>query len=134
MAAMEIRWQNRFITALEHDKNTQREFFIKQIEYLNRSIALGMANSSNLIKALDDVIQRPAVDPSISSAIERISLCLRENSYLNEKQIKEDLDTIARKNPSILREIYHICANTATGAAGNLIANWVQPFLNVLPH
>jgi CRP-like cAMP-binding protein len=78
MAAMEIRWQNRFITALEHDKNTQREFFIKQIEYLNQSVALGMANSSNLIKALDDVIQRPAVDPSISSAIERISLCLRE--------------------------------------------------------
>jgi hypothetical protein len=133
MAAMEIRWQNKFITSLEHDKISQRDFFMNQIEQLNRSLSAGMANSSRLIQALEEVIRRPAIDPSIQSAIERIVTNLREQQIPDETQTREELNIIARKDPHILRDLYELCANTATGAAGNLLASWISPLLYLLP-
>ena len=133
MAAMEIRWQNRFITALEHDKASQRDFFVKQIEQLNRSVALGITNSTKLISALERIIKRPMIDPSVLAAVERITTSLREERPFDENEVREDLATIARESPSILRELFDSCVDGAMGAAGNLLATWISPLVNLFP-
>lgn len=137
LANLEIKQKTELLQMARLDKEGQNEridSLEKQIQSFHEIIGTNILIKKNEQDFLLNIIDRYSLNHEMADKLEFIVRNFESGNFLkNEKQIKASLELLNKSHPSIIKELYSFTKGTLTGVAGNILYNWIAPFLYSIP-
>jgi hypothetical protein len=130
LARVELEFEKR-VNTIALANSTER---IASLEYqLNRlhgAIAMSLAPRDDSSKDMAALLAQYSSNEVVLQALQLLNNQLSKPVALaNREAIEAAAKTIHDRDPSVLRRVYDIFSATATGAAGTLLASWIEGLL-----
>ena len=130
IARVELEFEKRLTALTVANSNDRISSLEHQLHRLHQVIAMSLTPRDDSIRDMADLLRQHSSNEMVLQALKLLSSQLSNPSTLaDRKEIEAAAKTISDSDPTVLRKVYDILSSTASGAAGTLLASWIEALL-----
>lgn len=130
LARVELEFEKRVNTLTLANSSSRISSLEYQLNQLHGVIAMSLAPREESIGDMAALLAQYSANEVVLQALRLLNSQLSKPSTLADREdVEVAAKTIRDSDPSVLRRVYDIFSSTGTGAAGTLLASWIEALL-----
>lgn len=130
LARVELEFEKRVNTITLANSDRRIASLEYQLERLHDAIGMSLAPREDPSRGMAALLTQYSSNQVVLQALQLLNNQLSQPVALADREaIEGAAKTIRDRDPSVLRRVYDILSSTASGAAGTLLASWIERLL-----